>query len=163
MDYKIEDAVLLYVLRKIGYLPPIGRRDKYGRWYPDDDERQPCCTVYPTRRHPNNLIRHCCTLIHVTALLDVDYARAAREQREPHWRIVEKILNEPFVERAKLPRNARPRLHDYARALMEQAYSCANILTDNEITVFRRWLRAYEPTVDTIDWDAARAIIALQL
>jgi len=52
--------------RQCGHERPSGAQDAGGRWYPDADERQECCTHIrpPSRAWPGSLYAHCCTLGH---------------------------------------------------------------------------------------------------
>ena len=79
-------AAQLYLDRaaRRDYAP--GYFDKWGRWYPADDERQDCCDGIraPSKCWPYTLLRHCRTQLHVATLCGVDrkaLARAARDLR----------------------------------------------------------------------------------
>lgn len=46
---------------------PDGKRDKAGRWYPTELEKQECCKNIrsPSRNFPNSYYKHCCTKKHI--------------------------------------------------------------------------------------------------
>jgi hypothetical protein len=53
---------------------PEGEKRDYGKWYPLELERQPCCAkiAEPTNRWPYSLLLHCCSAKHVAAVFQVD-------------------------------------------------------------------------------------------
>lgn len=53
---------------------PDGATDAFGRWWPSDAERRPCCDGprQPDQGSPRGLFEHCCTQRHVAALYGVD-------------------------------------------------------------------------------------------
>ena len=159
--HTVEDAVLLYLLRDARILDPSGYFDKAGRWYADENEELPCCKRhYPSRRRLYRMNIHCRTLVHITNLLQVDYAAANRLLRTPEWRVIRKILQ--LDKRAGLKRDARPTVQEYAPFLLQKAKKHAHELTTTELNTFIEWVRAYCPEVDEINWDALRAYQALK-
>lgn len=83
IDAKLQQAAQAYIDRKAGKSYPAGRHDRGGRWYPDADERQVCCSQIrePSRAWPRTLQLHCHSATHVARLFDVeelDLKRTAR-------------------------------------------------------------------------------------
>lgn len=60
-------AVITYLLRKLGRDRPDGRSEKGNRWYPSDSESCPCCSSIrqPSRSYPWSLYKHCFSLTHI--------------------------------------------------------------------------------------------------
>ena len=84
----IDTALSEFHARQSRDTHPSGYFDDKGRWYPSDEETQPCCEDIrtPTRRFPYSLMVHCRTLRHVAQLHDVDEGtlrQAVRDAREP--------------------------------------------------------------------------------
>jgi hypothetical protein len=50
---------------------PLGKYDKGGRWYPEDEEREECCEYVrsPSRSFPYSLLKHCRSQKHVKNVL----------------------------------------------------------------------------------------------
>jgi len=162
MDGQVADAVLLYLLRQQRILDPSGYFDGAGRWYADEDEELPCCRRHqPSRRRQYRMTKHCRTLSHIADLLGVDYAAANSLLRTPEWRIVRKIL-QLGGHGMGLKRDARPTIQEFAPILLLSAKECAYKLSEAELDIFVKWVRAYCPEADEINWDAIRAYQALK-
>jgi hypothetical protein len=162
VDERVADAALLYLLRQQRILDPSGYFDRAGRWYADENEELPCCKRhYPSRRRPYRMTVHCRTLGHVVDLLGVDYAAADRLLRTREWCVIRKLLRLGGL-RTGLKRDARPTVRELAPILLQKAKERACELTDAELNTFVKWVRAYCPEVDDINWDAIRAYQVLQ-
>lgn len=59
---------------------PAGGRDFRGVWLPADWEHAPCCDTIsqPSRKHPNNLLRHCYTKGHIDAITAIRQSEKRR-------------------------------------------------------------------------------------
>jgi hypothetical protein len=162
MDERVANAALLYLMRQLRVLDPSGYFDGAGRWYADKDEELPCCKRHqPSRKHQYRMTKHCRTLGHITDLLGADYASTNRLLRTPEWRVIRKIL-QVGGQRTGLKRDARPTVQECAPVLLQKAKENAYELTGTELDTFTKWVRAYCPEVDEIDWDAIRAYQALK-
>jgi hypothetical protein len=82
---RVEIAHGLYEARRTGQDEPIGSHDKQGRWYPDDYERQSCCSAIrnPSRAHPHSLRVHCSSAVHLATLFAVTKRQVVRGEYGP--------------------------------------------------------------------------------
>lgn len=71
----VEAAVAEYLTRQSRLHNPKGKFDKARRWYPSEEEEQPCCKEIrsPSRARPYSLMLHCRTMKHVASLYGVGY------------------------------------------------------------------------------------------
>ena len=73
-DIVLDLAARSYEDRQARATHPGGRFDAAGRWWPTEQEYQPCCMAIrnPSRQHPYNLNAHCRSLVHVAHRRDLD-------------------------------------------------------------------------------------------
>ena len=71
---RLNTAVICYLERQSRSSHPSGKFGKARRWEPDDGERRKCCDGIrmPSRAWPYSLMQHCCTMLHIAQLYDVD-------------------------------------------------------------------------------------------
>ncbi len=95
-DPKAMEAFETWKRRQSRSEHPRGRFDNGGRWYPSDEEWQPCCRGVrsPSRAYPYSYLTHCRSIEHVASLYGVDPAAlrrlAAQERTAPReaWKLV---------------------------------------------------------------------------
>jgi len=71
---RLQAALQEYQNRQARASHPDGTFDKAQRWYPSEEEHQPCCAVIrsPSRAWPYTLNKHCRSIEHVAHLYNVD-------------------------------------------------------------------------------------------
>lgn len=84
-------AAYEYILRQNRYSHPDGKFDQGGRWYPSQDEEQPCCSSIrsPSRAFPYSLMQHCRSIGHIAALYGVDARDVRRALRQKAWKVLQ--------------------------------------------------------------------------
>ncbi|MFA6015452.1 MAG: hypothetical protein WC742_10330 [Gallionellaceae bacterium] len=73
-DSQLNKAVRCFISRQNRDAHPDGSSDRAKRWVPAAHEKCECCTRIrtPSRSFPLSLLTHCCTIIHIANLFDVD-------------------------------------------------------------------------------------------
>lgn len=78
---KMEMALQCYFRRKERTENPSGNFDKQGRFYPNSEELQPCCTYIriPSKNWPYSLMVHCRSAEHIANIFGVEVKELRRE------------------------------------------------------------------------------------
>ena len=164
MNYTVDDAIIVYILRDMRRIDPDGKFDSAGRWYPSEQECRQCCRrIYPpSRKHPYTLLKHCRTLTHVAHLYDVDYATARKEYGKPHWTAARKLIQKLSKKEIRDPIPEVSPMEQYAEKILKAALENAALLKERELRAFTEWFSQYRPEVNNIDWDAQYVMHTLQ-
>ena len=84
MEEQVRLAAEEWIARKTRMRHPKGKTDRGGRWYPTDEEQQPCCRTirHPSRKWPWSLMTHCRSAQHVANLLGFEVSTLRKAARE---------------------------------------------------------------------------------
>jgi len=71
---RLQIAAVAYLARQRRSEHPAGKFDAGGRWYPVKAEWRTCCDGLrePSCSFPYSLLKHCCTIAHLSRLYGVD-------------------------------------------------------------------------------------------
>jgi len=145
----MNDAILVYILRKKYVLRPDGSYGAWNMWYASDAERRDCCERYaPTYDDSYRLLRHCRSLRHVCELYNADYDTARNIVRRPHWCAIEKLAQKVrfYTDLQTTP----PTMEALAPAFLQALCDYQMLLTPSEANALLWFLGNYLTNTDTI-------------
>jgi len=145
----MNDAILVYILRKKYVLRPDGSYGAWNLWFASDTEKRDCCERYaPTYDDPYRLLRHCRSLRHVCALHNTDYDAASNIIKRPHWCAIEKLAQKVrlYTDMQTTP----PTMQTLAPAFLQALRNYQKLLTPSEANALLWFLGNYLTNADTL-------------